>query len=337
MKVVFMGSDPIALPVLKHLLGLKKATFELSAVYTQPDRKSGRGMKLRANEIKTWALEEGLPVHQPLKCGAEDAERMKQEGVDLLLVMAYGQLLPSSILKVAPLGILNLHASILPRLRGASPIHTSVALGLPETGVSLMRITPKMDAGPVADVERVAIGPSDTSGDVHAKLGQACIPLMDRCLDAIAAGNLTFHEQDLSKVTYCRIIEKSDADLDFNQPAEVLASRVRAFTPWPGSRFPYHGKEIHILEAEASLDETSAEPGSLEMDPPGTLRIACGSGSLVVKKLQRPGGNPLAVETFLRGFHMESGEVLQSREMRALESATPFPHRRRGNSAKGNT
>jgi methionyl-tRNA formyltransferase len=337
MKVVFMGSDPIALPLLRHLVGLGHPSIELCAIYTQPDRKSGRGMKLRPNEIKTWALENSIPVRQPHKCRAEEADWLKESGVELLLVMAYGQLLPSSILDVPPLGILNFHASILPRLRGASPIHTSVALGLPETGVSLMRITPKMDAGPVADVERVAILPTDTSGDVHAKLAEACVPLIDRCLDAIVAGTLVFHEQDLSKVTYCRIIEKSDADLDFTQPATVLANRVRAFTPWPGSRFPYHGKEIHILEAGVSPDAHQEKPGTLILSPDGTLRIACGSGSLIVKRLQRPGGKPLATEAFLRGFQIEAGEVLQSREMRPLESPSPFPYRRRGNSAKGKT
>lgn len=332
-----MGSDPIALPVLRHLVGPGRSAFDLCAVYTQPDRKSGRGMKLRANEIKTWALEEGLPVHQPLKCGKEEADRLKELGVELILVMAYGQILPRRILEVAPLGTLNLHASILPRLRGASPIHTSVALGLEETGVSLMRITPKMDAGPVADVERVVIEPSDTSADVHAKLALACVPLMDRCLEPIAEGTLAFREQDPAQVSYCRIIEKSDADLDFTQPAASLANRVRAFTPWPGSRFPYHGKEIHILEAEAADDSASLEPGTLIIDPAGSLRIACGTGILIVKKLQRPGGKPLPTEAFLRGFHMESGGVIESREMRALESPLPFPHRRRGNSAGGNT
>jgi methionyl-tRNA formyltransferase len=337
MKVAFMGSDPIALPVLEHLTGSGKSVFDLCAVFTQPDRKSGRGMKLRPNEIKTWASAKNLPVYQPLKCGADEAALLKDAGIDLILVMAYGQLLPSCILEVAPLGILNLHASLLPRLRGASPIHTSVAMGLAETGVSLMRITAKMDAGPVADTERVGIGPEDTSADIHAKLAHACIPLMDRNLDLIACGKLVFHEQDLSKVSYCRIIEKSDADLDFKESAQSLANRIRAFTPWPGTRFAYRGKDIHILEAEVVDEFTRAAPGTVIMDPPGTMRIACRSGALDVKKLLRPGGNPHPTSAFLRGFQIEPGEVLESREMRPLESTTPFPYRRRANSAKGKT
>lgn len=337
MKVVFMGSDPVALPMLRHLVGAESPDFNLCAIFTQPDRKSGRGLKLRPNEIKTWALEQGLPVYQPQKCGAEAAAFMRQAGIELILVMAYGQLLPASILEAAPLGCLNLHASILPRLRGASPIHTAVALGLAETGVSLMRITPRMDAGPVADVERVAIGADDNSGDVHEKLSRACIPLMQRCLPAIAAGTLSFAPQDPACVTYCRIIEKADAGLDFSQPARTLANRVRAFRPWPGTRFTYKGTDITILEAEAVEDAGATRPGTLLVESCGALSIGCGGGFLQINHLQRPGGKPLPAGDFLRGFPMESGTVLQSVEMRPLESATPFPHRPAGLSARAKT
>jgi methionyl-tRNA formyltransferase len=337
MKVAFMGSDPIALPVLRHLAGSGTPDFDLCAIFTQPDRKSGRGMKLRPNEIKSWALERAVPVYQPRKCGSADAALLKEARIDFILVMAYGQMLPASILEAAPLGILNLHASILPRLRGASPIHTAVALGLPETGVSLMRITAKMDAGPVAGVERVEIGSQDTSADIHGKLALACIPLMERCLPAIKAGTLSFTPQDPDQVSYCRIIEKSDAQLDFRESASTLANRVRAFKPWPGTRFPYEGTDISILEAEAVEESEVTEPGTLHVDPSGSVRIMCGKGALQISKLQRPGGKPLPVGDFLRGFPMQPGTVLQSIQMRPLESATPFPHRPRGNSSTAGT
>jgi methionyl-tRNA formyltransferase len=293
-------------------------------------------MKLQANAIKVWAQENGIAVHQPRKCGEAETAFLKQLGIDLVLVMAYGQILPRHFLEAPPLGSLNFHASLLPRLRGASPIHTAVAIGEKETGVSLMQIIPKLDAGPVADMERVPIGPEHTSMDLHARLGQACVPLIERCLPRIADGSLQFTEQDLSQVTYCRIIEKTDRYLDFNTPAQELADRVRAFIPWPGTAFPVDDIEIRVLAARAVPHSGSDVPGTLLARTDG-VRICCREGALELLQLQRPGGKPLSTAAFIRGFPLTSGQVIESREMRPLESREPFPYRRRGNSKSGRT
>jgi methionyl-tRNA formyltransferase len=293
-------------------------------------------MKLQANAIKAWAQDNGIAVHQPRKCGEAETALLKQLGIDLVLVMAYGQILPQHLLEAPPLGALNFHASLLPRLRGASPIHTAIAIGEKETGVSLMRIIQKLDAGPVADMERVPIGQEDTSVDLHARLGQACVPLMERCLPRIADSSLQFTEQDPSQVTYCRIIEKTDRYLDFNTPARELADRVRAFVPWPGTAFPVDDIDIRVLAARAVPHSGGEVPGTLLVGADG-VRICCQEGALELLQLQRPGGKPLPTEAFIRGFPLSSGQVIESRTMRPLESPEPFPYRRRRNSKSGRT
>ncbi|MEX0323384.1 MAG: methionyl-tRNA formyltransferase [Puniceicoccaceae bacterium] len=330
MKIAFMGSDAIALPMLKHLREEQAAAVEIDCVFTQPDRRSGRGMKLRMNAIKEWAIEEGIDVFQPKKCGADEATLLSDRGIELVLVMAYGQILPKVMLAAPPKGTLNMHASVLPRLRGASPIHTAVAIGLEETGVSLMQIVPKMDAGPVADVQKVSIDPDDKTSQVWDKLAAACIPLIDRNLSRIVSGELEFIEQDDGQVTYCRIIDKSDNHLDFNQPASELYNRIRAFQPWPGTTFLHRDIELKILEAEVDQLPKHGQPnGSVGLDADGKLSIYCGEDRLRLLKLQRPGGKPLETEVFLRGYPISDGELLQSREMRPLEGPVPFPYKRK--------
>lgn len=331
-----MGSDPIALPLLRHLAERQGADQSLVNVFTQPDRPTGRGMNVRPNAIKAWAREAGVEVRQPEKFGLEEGRYLRERSIDLVLVMAYGQILPGPLLDLPEMLVLNFHASLLPRLRGASPVHTAIALGLPETGVSLMRIVRRLDAGPVADQERVRIAPSDKAPDLLSRLGEACVPLLERALPRLGAGTLAFREQDLAAVSYCRIIEKTDAHLDFTAPAVSLARRIRAFTPWPGSVFPYEGQDLRILEAHAAEGEDGRTPGTLLADADG-LRIACGEGSLRVLRLQRPGGKPLEAEAFLRGFPLASERLLESRPMRPLESPVPFPYRRKTNSGPAKT
>jgi methionyl-tRNA formyltransferase len=315
--------------MLDDLFNRKAAGFDLCVIYTQPDRRHGRGMHLKANAIKEWALEKGIDVEQPAKCGETEAGQLVDRGIDLILVMAYGQILPKCILGCAPEGILNIHASILPRLRGASPIHTAVALGLPETGVSLMEIVPKLDAGPVADVERIPIREDDTVSDVIRAMSNSTVRLVERGLDRLGRGTLEFVEQDPEQVTYCRILEKTDRYLDFTEDATVLHNRIRAFQPWPGTSFPCGDMEIRIHAARVDPSSSAGmAPGMIDAEHE-ELRIACGEGWIVPLKLQRPGGKPLAVEDFLRGFPLEHGNTLQSRPMRALEADRPFPYKRK--------
>lgn len=317
-----MGSDPIALPMLEATFGREGGAVTLAGVFTQPDRPRGRGHQVRGNAIKEWAIGRAIPVYQPERCDEAAIGCLAQMRPDLVLVMAFGQLLPKAMLEMLPGRFLNLHASRLPRLRGASPIQTAIAMGLEETAVSLMRMVPRMDAGPVADVEPVAIAEDANVARLSAALGQACVPLMGRAFAAIESGGLVFTEQDPDQVTYCRILSKEDAHLDFHASARELERRIRALNPWPGPRFPYGGQELRIHEARA-VEATLAEvPGTLLESGPRRLVVACGSGCLDIGVLQRPGGRALPTEAFLRGHPMECGAILESRPMEALERAT---------------
>ena len=320
-----MGSDAIALPFLRDSMERHGGIIEWAGVFTQPDRRSGRGMRLHMNAVKEWALEAELPVRQPERCGPGDEAWLAEQRIDLLVVMAYGQLLRRSLLELPPLGALNFHASPLPRLRGASPIATALAEGWSETAVTLMKMVLRMDAGPIADAERVPIEECDTLADLRARTGGACVPLWRRAVERLRSGGLDFTEQNEAEASYCRIIRKEDAWLDFNAPARVLARRIRAFQPWPGAVFPHGGQELKIGAAtETGVAFGHDAPGTVRYDEEGWPLVVCGQGALRLEQLQRPGGRMLPVADFLRGWSLPEGTVLESREMVPLVGPKPF-------------
>ncbi|MEN9637748.1 MAG: hypothetical protein RL077_6152 [Verrucomicrobiota bacterium] len=332
LRIVFLGSDAIALPLLEWLAGAGAPTAEIVAVFTQPDRAVGRGQKVVSNTIKSWALARGLPVHQPEKITPEVLGQFAALKPDLGLIMAYGHILRDDFIGLPRLGTLNLHTSLLPKYRGASPIQTAIANGETETGVSLMRIVRELDAGPVAEVERVIIGPLDTAMDVEAKLAAACVPLVARTLPSLAAGTLNFTAQDRAAATFCRKLEKTDGSLDFAFPASVLAARINGLFPWPGCTLELNGQTVKLGQADAALPaatfhllgEMSATPGTvLGADADGVL-VATGQGMLRLRRLQRPGGKMLAAAEFLRGFPIPAGTVIAARPMAALVADAPF-------------
>ncbi len=215
LRIVFLGSDGIALPLLDWLqTGEGRTLGRVVAVYTQPDRPVGRGQKVQANAIKTWALAQGLPVHQPEKLTDETRTELAAYGADVGLVMAYGHILKDALIATPRLGMLNFHASLLPRYRGASPIQTAVACGEREAGVSFMRIVRQLDAGPVADIERVPVATADTAIEVEQKLSAACVPLLARTLPRLIDGTLAFAPQDEPAATFCRKLRKGGGVLD---------------------------------------------------------------------------------------------------------------------------
>jgi methionyl-tRNA formyltransferase len=331
LSCVFMGSDPIALPALEWFAGEGRDVAQIVGVFTQPDRPAGRGQKVQPNTIKLWAQRQGLPVFQPARLEADSLERLTELKPDASLVMAYGQILREDFIKVPRLGTLNLHTSLLPRYRGASPIQTAVASGEQETGVSLMRIVPALDAGPVADVERVPIAPLDTAEMVEEKLSRACVPLLARALPRLAAGTLPFREQDAARVTYCRKLQKADGVLDFAVPASVLAARINGLFPWPGCSVLIHGEQIKLGLAEAVpagecnlLSDIPSGPGRVLGADAGGLLVAAGQGGLRLRRLQRPGGKMLPAAEFLRGFPVAPDTVLPSQPMPPLAAAKPF-------------
>jgi methionyl-tRNA formyltransferase len=320
LRIVFMGSDPIALPLLEWLAAQQAVRrVEMVAVFTQPDRPVGRGQKVVANEIKNWALARALPVLQPARLGDPEYAALTAFAADVSLVMAYGHILRQRFIDAPRLGTLNFHASLLPRFRGASPIQTAIAAGEAETGVSLMRIVRQLDAGPVADVERVPIGPNDTAVEIEGALATACVPLLARNLAGLARGDLIFAEQEHGQATFCRRLEKEDGALDFAAPATVLAARINGLFPWPACVVPHAGQllKVGLADAPAPLYPVAAPGTVLGADQVG-LRVATGAGELRLLRLQRPGGRLLEAGEFLRGLPLTAGTVLASGVMRSL-------------------
>lgn len=347
LRLVFLGSDAIAVPLLEWLVGEGRGHAEVVAVFTQPDRPVGRGQKVQPNAIKTWALARGLPVLQPEKLTPDALAQLAGFAADVSLVMAYGHILRDDFIATPRLGTLNLHASILPKYRGASPIQTAVANGERETGVTLMRIVRQLDAGPVADVERVPIVALDTALDVEQKLAIACVPLLARTLPALATGTLRFVEQDHTQATFCRKLTKDDGALDFAEPAATLAARINGLFPWPACSVEIAGQLVklgladvlpevdNILRAPSESTGTSDDarrsastPGTtLGADAEGLL-VATGDGVLRLRRLQRPGGKMLAAPEFLRGFPVPVETGLPSRPLPPLVGEKPFPFKR---------
>jgi len=325
LRIVFMGSDAIALPALNWLVTEARGLAEVVAVFTQPDRAVGRGQKIQPNEIKLWAEARQLPVLQPAKVGAEERGQLASFAPDLTLVMAYGHLLKQEMIDTPRLGTLNLHTSILPKYRGASPIQTAITCGEKETGVTLMRMVLKLDAGPVADVERVPIGPLDTAATVEAKLAQACVPLLSRALPAIGAGAQTFTPQNEVDATFCRRLDKNDGVLDFDAPAPVLAARVNGLMPWPACTVWINGQTVKLGLADSlNADATAARGEVLASDAAGLL-VGTALGTLRLRLLQRPGGRMLPASDFVRGFPVAAGTRLVSQPMPPLVGREPFP------------
>lgn len=325
LRAVFLGSDAIALPMLEWL-GRDDSGVALVAVFTQPDRPVGRGQKVQPNAIKDWALARNLTVWQPEKLTEEVRAELAGFAADVGLVMAYGHILRDEFIATPRLGMLNFHTSILPKYRGASPIQSAIASGEPETGVTLMRIVRKLDAGPIVDVERVAVAPLDTALDVEAKLAAACVPLIARAVPRLADGTLPFVPQDDGAATFCRKLTKDDGAIDFAAPAAVLAARINGLFPWPGCATEMGGQIIKLGLADvAGEDNAPAAAGVdsravgavLGVDAAGLL-VATGDGVLRLRRLQRPGGKMLPAAEFLRGFSIAPGTLLPSRPMPAL-------------------
>jgi methionyl-tRNA formyltransferase len=322
-RTVFMGSDPIALPFL-DVLEKTIPEVRLEAVVTQPDRPRGRGQKPQSNAIKEWALKRGHPVLQPERCGPAEARWVGEAGIDLVLVMAYGQILKPGFLAAPRRGIYNLHTSLLPSYRGASPIHTALAEGETVTGVSFMRLIPEMDAGPVLDQERVVIGSRMTAPELVAAMAAACLPLIARVLPRVLDGEAREEAQDPGAASYCRRLFKEDAALDFAAPAAVLDRRIRAFQPWPGALCALDDQPLRIGSA-SPVESRGAAPGTIQRPDARTVRVDCGEGALELLTLQRPGGRMLAADEFLRGFDLPAGAVLRGQPMAPLVAPRPFP------------
>jgi methionyl-tRNA formyltransferase len=322
-RLVLLGSDEIALPAFAAARALPDT--EVVAVYSQPDRPAGRGQEVRPNPVAAWARAEGLNLLQPEKLEAADAAHLVSLQADLGVVMAYGQLLKEDFLAAPRLGLVNFHGSLLPALRGATPVEGALALGLAETGVSMQQVVRKLDAGPIHAAASTRIRPEEGRAALRARLGVIAGELAAAALPAVLAAASVAVPQDETKVTYARRLTRADAPLDFRQPAAVLRQRILSVEGWPGSTFDHRAALIKVGAATTEDAAVSAAPGTIVAADRAGVRIACGQGLLVVTHLQRPGGKMLPAAEFLAGYPLVVGEVLASAEMPAFVSDRPFP------------
>jgi methionyl-tRNA formyltransferase len=291
--VIFAGTPEFARASLEALVA---SSIRPVAVLTQPDRPAGRGKKLTASPVKAFALDEGIPVLQPasLRDDAAVAELAALEP-DLMVVAAYGLILPQNVLDIPTHGCLNVHASLLPAWRGAAPIQASILAGDPQTGISLMGMTAGLDCGPVFMTASIDIGDDETAGELHDRLAALGGRLLAEHVEAIMAGELVAQEQDESLATYAGKIRTDDARLDWSRPATELHRSVRAFNPVPGAWFMLNGERIKCWKATVGPD-ADAPPGRV-LDEPGVV-VACGEGTLSLDSLQRPGKRPVSAREF---------------------------------------
>ena len=296
-RIVFAGTPEFSVPALD---ALHAAGHEIAAVYTQPDRPAGRGRTLTASPVKRRALELGLTVEQPasLKDAAAVA-RLIEFAPDLMVVVAYGLILPPAVLDVPRLGCLNIHASLLPRWRGAAPIQRAILAGDTLTGVTIMKMDAGLDTGPTLLERPVAIGADETAGHLHDRLSAVGAEAIVVAIDEWLAGRLAPVAQPVEGATYAAKIRKEEAAIDWTQPAAAIARQVRAFNPWPVAETRWQGQQLRIWEARALEAAPAVAPGEVVEAGNGRLAVATGVGRLLLERLQLAGRGVLTAAEFL--------------------------------------
>jgi methionyl-tRNA formyltransferase len=298
------GTPEFAVPALERLAWARP----VDAVFTQPDRPAGRGQTLHMSPVKRRALELGLTVHQPLTLKTrEAAELVRSLQLDLLVVVAYGLILPAAILAIPRLGCINIHASLLPRWRGAAPIQRSLLAGDSRTGITIMRMEAGLDTGPMLASRSTQITELDTGQSLHDRLARMGADLMVETLPAIESGSLQEHPQPEQGVTYAQKINKAEARIDWLKDASSIWRQVRAFNPWPVAETCCNGRQLRIWEARI-LEPNSAghaAPGSVLKADAAGIEVACGAGVLCVTRLQLAGRKPLQAGDFLKGQRLD--------------------------------
>jgi methionyl-tRNA formyltransferase len=319
MKIIFAGTPDFAAVALD---ALDAAGFHIPLVLTQPDRPAGRGMQMHASPVKQYAAARGIPVAQPVslrlngkypEAAAEAHALLRATPHDAMVVAAYGLILPRSVLDMPKHGCINIHASLLPRWRGAAPIHRAIEAGDTESGVTIMQMEEGLDTGPMLLMERLPIGADETTGTLHDKLAALGGRMIVEALQKLERGELNATPQPEAGVTYAAKIAKEEAALDFSGPAASLARKIRAFNPFPGAHGSFNGTLVKLWHAEAVEASRGTSPGTVISATAGTgVIVACGDGALRVTELQKPGGKRLRAGEFLKGFPMEGGWFAQA-------------------------
>ena len=318
MKIAFLGTSAFAVPALK---ALAEAGHDVAAVYTRAPRPAGRGQQERRTPVHELALSLGLPVHSPRGLRTdEEAQAFKALDLDAAVVVSYGHILPKSFLDAPVLGCINIHGSLLPRWRGAAPIHRAILAGDGETGVTTMRMDEGLDTGPMLLAEATPISSADTAETVHDRLAELGARLIVSTLDGLMRNTIDPVVQPEEGVTYAHKLGKEEGVLDWRRPAAELERKVRAFHPWPGTSFEQNGERIKVLAAGLAL--AGGAPGTVTIGRDGFPVVACGIGGLKLLQLQRPGKSAQPADAFLRGFALAAGTVLP---VPAVVSLPPRP------------
>ncbi len=317
MKIAFLGTSAFAVPALR---ALADAGHEIAAVYTRAPKPAGRGQQERRTPVHELADELGLAVRTPRSLKSEEeALAFKALDLDAAVVVSYGHILPKSFLDAPVLGCINIHGSLLPRWRGAAPIHRAILAGDAETGVTTMRMDEGLDTGPMLLAERTPISAGDTAQTVHDRLADLGARLVVSTLDGLMRNSIQAVPQPDEGVTYAHKLGKEEGVLDWRRPAAELERRVRAFHPWPGTSFEANGERIKVLEAALAL--AGGTPGTMRRAPDGFPLVTCGVGGLKLLRLQRPGKSAQAADAFLRGFPLADGTILPSPTVVTLPTA----------------
>lgn len=328
MKIVFMGTPDFAVPALRALAESEEHTVSL--VVTQPDRPKGRSGQPAPSDVKKCALEYGIPVFQPEKVKAPEAvERLREEAADIMVVAAFGQILPKEILEMPRYGCINIHGSLLPHYRGAAPIQWAVLDGQEEAGDTIMQMNEGLDTGDILTQEKITLEPEETAGSLYEKLSQMGGPLLLRTLKEIEAGTITPVPQDNAQSNYARMLRKDMGYIDWHKSAVSIGRLVRGMNPWPSAFTYWNGKLLKLwmaapvaqeeltalgCEASAIREFRDAEPGTVMMVTRNALMVQTGDGLLSLKELQLEGKKRMPVEAFLMGCRMQTGEILGRRK-----------------------
>lgn len=311
MRVVFMGTPDFSVGTLKALAA---AGHEIVGVVSQPDKPKGRGKNLQPTPVKEAAMELGLPVYQPKKVrDPEFLEVLKELNPEVIVVVAFGQLIPKAILELAPYGCINVHASLLPKYRGAAPIQWAVIDGEEETGVTIMRMDEGLDTGDMISKVTVPVFADETGGSLFDKLSEAGAKLLVETLPSLEDGTAVFEKQpEESPTAYAGMIKKSMGDLDWTRPAEELERLIRGLNPWPSAYTKMDGKTLKIWKAQVLEEEREEDhmPGTILLTEQQEFMVQTGKGILKITELQLEGKKRMDTSSFLRGYHLEGGKVL---------------------------
>ena len=302
MKIIFAGTPDFAVPALQMLIN---SEHEVCAVYTQPDRPAGRGRKLLPGPVKTLALSADIPVFQPetLKT-EEDLKQLASFEADLMVVVAYGLILPQTVLDTPKQGCINIHGSLLPRWRGAAPIHRALIAGDKKTGITIMQVVKRLDAGDMLHKEECVITDENTSSDLHDKLADLGAIGLKKVLAQIDAGTLVAEKQDESQVTYAEKLEKSESLLDWTLSAVELDRKIRGLNSWPVAQTLYQGKVLRVWKAKVAEDEKKLPPGTV-IQQSKRMSVATGEGVLDLLEVQLPGKKRMDILAFLNAHDVD--------------------------------